>query len=106
MKKPSPRCMLTVAAVMVLAVYTWLVASGVIAFIDYALQDQLYQEEQATDGDIVIIGIDDRAMDELGPFSTWGRGVIAQLIRTLNISEEIRPAAICLDIVFSGTSTA
>jgi len=57
-------------------------------------------------GDVVIIGIDDRAMDELGPFSTWGRGKIAELIRTLNVSEDIRPAAICLDIVFSGETNA
>ena len=102
MKKLSPRLLFSVVAVVLLALYTVLVSNGWLSFVDNTLQDQLYQEEQPTSGEVVIVGIDDRAIDELGPFSSWGRGVIARLINTLNVSEDIRPSAICLDIVFSG----
>ena len=104
MKRPAPRLMFAAAAVLLLAAYTALIAGGLLSFADSALQDRFYQQEQASSGDVVLIGIDDRAIDELGPYSTWGRDVFAGLIRALNASEEVRPAAICLDILFTGVS--
>ncbi len=81
-----------------------LYAGGIADPLALALQDRVCQQEQATSGAVTIVGIDDRAIDELGPYSTWGRGVMAQVIEKLNKSEDIRPAAIVLDVVYSGTS--
>jgi len=106
MKKLTPRLVFIAVAALILALYTLLISGRSFSFIDNTLQDKMCQEEQPTSGDVVIVGIDDRSIDELGPFSKWGRGVIAQLIDKLNVSETIRPAAICLDIVFSGDSDA
>ncbi len=69
---------------------------------DLSCQDLLYQKAQVTSGDIVIVGIDERAMDELGPYTEWGRDIIAATIDTLNVSEDVRPAAIGVDVLYLG----
>lgn len=84
------------------AAWTLIAASGVLDQADRAVQDALYQERTAAEEDIVVIGIDDRAIEELGPYNQWGRDVIAQAIEALNESEETRPAAIAVDVLYSG----
>lgn len=93
-----------VAALLAAAGLTALAALGVLDTADYVLSDALYQSRSAADGEIVIIGIDDRAIEELGPYSQWGREVIAQVLDALNQSEDCRPAAIGLDILYAGES--
>ena len=92
------------SGVLAAAVLTALAALGVLDTADYVLSDALYQSRSAADGEIVIIGIDDRAIEELGPYSQWGREVIAQVLDALNQSEDCRPAAIGLDILYAGES--
>lgn len=67
---------------------------------DIALSDALYQNERALSGDIIIIGIDSQSIDTLGSFP-WSRDIFAQVIEILNSGEE-RPAAIGIDVLFSG----
>ena len=50
-----------------------------------------------------MVGIDQRAMDALGPLP-WTRDVYAEAIRYLNQSEESRPAVIGIDVLFVGES--
>ncbi len=69
---------------------------------DLAAQDMLYQSPTVTNGDIVIVGIDERAIDELGPYSEWGRNIVGATIDTLNSSDEGRPAVIGVDVLYLG----
>ena len=82
------------AMVLAAAVLTALAGLGALDTLDYAACDALYQSRAASDGEVVLIGIDDRAIAELGPYSQWSREIIAQVLDLLNASEDCRPAAI------------
>ncbi|MEG1972879.1 MAG: CHASE2 domain-containing protein, partial [Oscillospiraceae bacterium] len=71
---------------------------------DNILADGLYQKPQALNGEIVMLEIDSAALEELGPFSSWGRSVMAEIIEKLNAHEENRPAVIGIDVIYSGES--
>ncbi len=70
---------------------------------DQFVSDALYQSlsETATDGEIVILGIDDYALSVLGPWP-WTRDVLADAIAALNADPERRPAVIGVDVLFAG----
>lgn len=91
-------------AVLFAAVWTALAGFGVWDAADRAAADALYQSRSARDGEIVLVGIDQKAFDAFGPYSQWGRDVIARTIEALNQSEDCRPAVIGLDILYAGTS--
>lgn len=74
--------------------------SGIIRTIDKTAEDVLYHNAEKTDVKIKIIKIDDRTMNQLGDFSTWNRDIYAQLVETLNVSEDCRPAVIGFDVLF------
>ena len=92
------------AAVALLATgaLTLLAALGVLAEPDQTVSDAFYQRRQAFDGDIVLVGIDQRALEEIGPYTQWGRDVISMALEALNESEDCHPAAIALDILYAG----
>ncbi len=84
------------------AVLTFLAALGLLQSADLQVSDLLYQSRAASDGEIVLVGIDQRALEEIGPYDKWGRDIIAQAIEALNESEDCRPAVIGLDILYAG----
>ncbi len=88
----------------IVVVMVFLTGVGVLERLDLVVSDALYQERVATDGNIVIIGIDQKALDAYGPYQQWSREGIARTLETLNVSEECRPAVIGVDILFSGES--
>ena len=90
------------AALLAAAALTVLAALGVLRGPDQTVSDAFYQRRQAFDEDIVLVGIDQRAMDELGPYTEWGRDVIAATLETLNESESCHPAVIALDVLYAG----
>lgn len=95
------------AAVLGLAaagVLTLVAALGGLERPDLALSDAWYQRASASDGEIVLVGIDQRAIDEIGPYNQWGRDVIAMALEALNASEDCRPAVIALDVLYTGES--
>lgn len=53
-------------------VFTLLAGLGVLRVPDLAVSDVLYQRRMASDGEIVLVGIDQKALEELGPYSQWG----------------------------------
>lgn len=68
------------------------------------MSDALYQHETYTDGEIVVVGMDQRAVDELGPMP-WSRSVMAQAITYLNSDPQGRkPAVIGIDTLYVGES--
>ncbi len=68
---------------------------------DKTAEDVLYHHAGSLDGRIKIIKIDDRTMNRRGDFSAWQRDVYAQLVETLCVSEDVRPAVIGFDVLFS-----
>ena len=70
---------------------------------DQTVSDLLYQQPSVTDGDVVVVGIDQRALDVLGPMP-WNRSVYAEAIEFLNADPENRPAGIGVDVLFIGDS--
>lgn len=90
--------LLCAAAITVIAGVGWLDQ------LDNKAADRLYQRPGATDGVIVVVGMDQRASDELGPMP-WSRNVIAEVIEFLDFADpENRPAVIGVDVLFVGNS--
>ena len=79
-----------------LAVFT-----GVFRTVDKTAEDYLYHHAGNVSANIKIIKIDDKTMNKMGDFSTWNRDVYAQLVEKLCVSEDVRPAVIGFDILFS-----
>lgn len=74
---------------------------NLLGVVDKAAEDYLYHHPGNVDVNIKIIKIDDKTMNKMGDFSTWNRDVYAQLIEILSVSDEVRPAVIGFDILFS-----
>ena len=55
------------AALLAAAAMTGIAASGVLSTAENTVSDALYQHPVATDGEIVIIGMDQYALEMLGP---------------------------------------
>ncbi|MEY8338257.1 adenylate/guanylate cyclase domain-containing protein [Lachnospiraceae bacterium 62-35] len=75
---------------------------GVLDRADRTASDVLCQQRSASDGKIVIIGIDQRSMEEIGPYDQWERDVMARILEALNQSDICRPAVIGLDVLYTG----
>lgn len=84
-------------------VVTCLIAgAGVLKSLDTRALDAWYQGPKALDGEIILIEIDDRAIDELGPYNTWGRDVMAKALEKLAVDSDARPAAVAIDALYVG----
>lgn len=88
------------------AAFTMAAAAGLFYRPDAALCDFLYQNRRAADSRIAVVGIDERALKELGPFPSWNRGIMAQVLEYLNQSEDTCPAVIGLDVLYTGGTEA
>lgn len=75
---------------------------GIFGSIDKAAEDVLYHKPSVSNGNIRIIKIDERTMNQLGDYNEWDRSVYAQLVESICISEDTKPAVIGFDILFSG----
>ncbi|MCM1193113.1 MAG: adenylate/guanylate cyclase domain-containing protein [Butyrivibrio sp.] len=68
--------------------------------VEYWFCDLLYVGEKPVDNRIKIIGIDERSLAEMGPFSGWSRQQAADLLKAFD--REHAPAVIAFDINFVG----
>ena len=87
------------AAIMALAAYL-----GVFFRIDQWAADALYQNPRATSGKIMVVGIDEKALEELGPFQTWTRDNVAAALEYLASDPDNMPAVVAIDTLYSGES--
>ena len=99
--KPSIRTL--AAALIVAALFTAVAGFGLLDSPDGAVSDALYQRPAASDGEIVVIGMDQRALDALGPMP-WPRAYMADVINYLNSDPEQSPAVIGVDVLYVGQS--
>lgn len=74
---------------------------GIFGAADKSFEDIFYHQPDNIDNNIKIIRIDDKTMNALGDFSDWDRSVYADLMEALCVSEDVRPAVIGFDILFT-----
>lgn len=99
--KPSIRTL--AASLAVAALFTAVAGFGLLDSPDGTVSDALYQRPAAADGEIVVIGMDQRALDALGPMP-WPRSYMADAINYLNSDPEQAPAVIGIDVLYVGES--
>ncbi len=95
---------LIVYFVLVSAFLTLLAKWGILNMVDMSLADKLYQQSVAVDGNMVIIKIDEKALDRFGVYQDWNRKKVAEVIKRLNQSEDKKPKVIAVDILYSSKS--
>ena len=102
MKKKTDRTIQIIIAFLVAAAITWVASGRLLMVPDGTVSDAFYQEEQAGNADIMIIQIDEDAIDMLGPWP-WSRSVMAFVLEYLNSAEDgSKPAAIGIDVLYTG----
>ena len=93
-----------ICAICFSSLFTFIAWYGLLYVPDAYVSDALYQSTGASDGQIVVIGIDEKALDEIGPLP-WDRSVIADVIMILN-SANVKPAVIGVDVLYSGKGSS
>ncbi|MBR4333842.1 MAG: SpoIIE family protein phosphatase [Clostridia bacterium] len=101
LQKARPYLIALAAALAATAIVGW----GALFRVDKWAQDWLYQHPGVTSSDIVIIGIDDEALDILGPYNTWDRNVMAYVLEALAADPENKPAVTAIDVLYAGTAS-
>lgn len=84
---------------------TLVTGSGFLLKPDRWVQDMLFQKAKVSSGDIIIIGIDENALAELGPYNTWDRNVMASALEALASDPDKRPAVVAIDTLYQGNSS-
>ena len=64
----------------VVLLVTAIIGVGALQRVDKWVQDWLFQRPSMTSSDIVVIGIDETALSELGPYNRWDRTVMASAL--------------------------
>ena len=77
---------------------------GALRRVDKWAADSLFERPGATSGDIVIIGVDEKALGEYGPYGDWSRSGIAKALEVLASDPEHLPAVVAIDTLYSGES--
>ena len=92
-------------AVMLAAVLllTGLIGAGALQRVDKWVQDTLFQRPGAASTEIVIIGIDEKSLQELGPWP-WSREVMGDALLALAADRDHLPAVVALDVLYAGDS--
>lgn len=80
-------------------------ANGLFNSIELNLSDLFFQSESLLNGDIALIEIDAKSFDELGPFQSWPRTYMADIINVLNADADEKPAVIGIDVMYFGKTT-
>lgn len=83
---------------------TLLCALNVFRIPELWLQDELYQQPESLPGDIVVIGITEDDLRELGPYYSWDRTVMASALEALAKNPSKKPAVVAIDALYAGTT--
>ncbi|HHX57232.1 MAG TPA: adenylate/guanylate cyclase domain-containing protein [Clostridiales bacterium] len=71
---------------------------------DNMVTDILYQRPSQINNQIKIIAIDEKTLSEYGNITSWSRQKYADLLNTINESDEVKPNIIAFDIIYSADS--
>ena len=83
-------------------VITVLCGTGLLRSVELWFSDELYQSPDANKENIVIIGIDEETLKQLGPYYTWDRSVMASALEILASDPDNLPAVVAVDTLYSG----
>lgn len=97
-KKKIKYLLLIVGAALAAALLTY---ASPFAKFEYWLGDGLFIREKPVDNRIKIIGIDEKSLQEMGPFAGWSRQQAADLLNAFD--REHAPAVIAFDINYFGS---
>ena len=92
------------AALLASALIALIVGLGALRRLDRMAQDALFQHPGVTDGSIVIIGIDEETLYELGPYGPSYRQAVAMALEELASDPDQLPAAVAIDVLYEGES--
>ena len=81
---------------------TALCALGVFRRPELWIEDEIFQNPEAVPGDIVIIGIDEKDINEFGSYSSWDRSIMASALEMLASDPDKRPAVVAIDTMYTG----
>ena len=103
--KPNPRKLtrFLLPLLAALAVFA-LIAAGALHRLDRWAQDALYQQRGTPSSQIVLIGIDEETLTELGPYGPNYRTYMAYALEKLASDPDHLPAAVAVDILYEGSS--
>ncbi len=89
-------------ALLAAAVITLCAGARLFRRADKWTQDLLFQRPGAVSPDIVVIGLDEQTLEALGPYYTWGRGVMADALEILARDPAALPAVVAIDTLYAG----
>ncbi len=78
---------------------------GLLDKLDGLAQDALYQQPNALSGEIIMICIDDKALEQFGPYNTWDRTIMARALEKLSEDPAHVPAVVAIDTIYTGQTT-
>ena len=73
---------------------------GLFSLIEYRMQDVFFQNRPLISPGIIVIGIDERTLLELGTPERWSRQIMADTISALSADPDNKPAVIAIDILY------
>ena len=79
-----------------------LASVGVLNRLDRWISDTLFERPGYSEGDIVVIGIDEDALTRIGPYQTWDRHIMAKALEALASDPDNMPAVVAIDTLYSG----
>lgn len=83
---------------------TSVVGSDPLFALNVRMQDAILQSPRLPDPNIFVVGIDEETLRELGPWNSWTRDRMAQLIETLTADPATAPAVIGIDVSYFSTT--
>ena len=83
--------------ILILSFFAW----NPLWMLEYRAQDSVFQRPGLLHPDIMVIGIDEHTLNELGFFHQWSRPLMAEAIEILNTYEDMRPAVIAINILYT-----
>ena len=95
---------ITISFLASLLVTLLIAAGGVLDKVDLWAQDSWFQSAKALDGEIIVIGIDDKSLEEIGPYNTWDRNVMAAALEKFAEDPDNMPAVIAIDTLYTEVS--
>ena len=84
--------LITLGAAAVITILTGVL--GILDRPDSYIADALYQHPKALDGKIIVIGIDEKAIEKIGPYNTWDRNIMASALNVLGEDPDMMPAVV------------
>ena len=103
MEKTNKRRLTSIIFSVIIMLFMLLVTStNMLKGLENLTYDYVYEKENSFNDRIVIVGIDEKSIKDLGELSTWNRGYYASVINNLNTYD---PSVIGLDIMFTAEQT-